>query len=116
MSAANSIGGGDKSFHAFTPLAGGGDALDYTDVSARKALPLDPADYPGNNLWVFNAGTGRVHVVLGDGTVVATLNDFPVPPGAGVTLTIPAGALDVAVIAPSGGSGTICYAMGAGNP
>lgn len=116
MTAVNINGGGDKSFMAFTPLADSGDTLTYSDASARKALPLNPADYPNNNLWCFNRGTGPVYVLLGDETVVSTLNQMSIPPNQGIMLTIATGVTYIAAIAPSGGSGELDFIMGVGHP
>jgi hypothetical protein len=112
----NALGPGDKAWSALTVLAGGGDTLNYTDASARKQLPLDPADYPSCTLWIYNDGTGPVFVAFGDATVVSTLNGTVIPPGRGMNLTIPDGATYIAAIAPATGAGSVMYNMGFGSP
>jgi len=116
MAAVNMNGGGDKAFMAFTPLAGSGGTLPYTDVSARVILPLSPALYPGNNLWVFNRSTGPAYVLLGTVTVLSTLLQMAIPPNQGVMLTIPEGTTHIAAIAQAAGTGDIDFIMGVGHP
>lgn len=112
----NALGPGDKAWSALTALDGGGDTLAYTDASARKELPLDPADYPGCTLWVYNAGTGPVFIAFGGDDIDATLNGTVIPPGRGMNLTMPDEATYIAAIAPATGTGDIMYNMGFGSP
>jgi hypothetical protein len=78
--------------YPFQPVGGGlGASLACTGSSSRVALVgTTPAtgDASPNVAVITNKGTVFVHVLLGDGTVVATVSCMAVPPGGALTVSM----------------------------
>jgi hypothetical protein len=93
----------------------GGIRLAVTDTTGRVALVG-----AGDQVVVTNKdATEWAHVIFGDSTITATLDDFPIPPGEQLILTIPsissaAKATHVAAIADAGGTVAMQFETGWG--
>lgn len=84
-------------------FSGGGAIGTATTTSSSVAIAWPPFDAEGTVVFS-NTGANTVHFKLGDSSVVATLSDTEVLPGASVTVTDAEANTHIAVIAASGTS------------
>lgn len=90
-------------------------AKDTLAVSTTSARATIASQHKGRNVFVFNPSVGVLYANLGDGTVVATANDYPIPAGQVRKFVAGEGHTNIALLL-SAGTATATLFYGEGDP